>query len=172
MSRKFSIVLPDPADQHLRELAAATDQAFASLASQMVQNEVAAAAENGHVRPQRQAPAIVRHKGEQRAPWLEPYGGDPNWRNTMWVAVVALHGRYPRHLQYLKDQWWTDDATTEALCALAAWRQEIDDTGQDPRDELTFHHQLTDYSDTLRKQGSGITEAWKPATAPDAWLSP
>jgi hypothetical protein len=169
MSRKFSIVLPDPVDQQLRELAAATDQPFATLASQMVQREVTTAAKAGQVRPLRQAPALIIHKGNQRAPWLEPYGGDTTWRNTMWTAIVALHGRYPRHLQYLKDQWWTDDATTDALCALATWRQEIDDTSQDPRDELTFLHQLADFSNTLRQQGSGITEAWKPSAPPDDW---
>jgi hypothetical protein len=31
---------------------------------------------------------------------------------------------------------WTDESHTETLCALAIWRAEIDDTGQDPREEL------------------------------------
>jgi hypothetical protein len=39
---------------------------------------------------------------------------------------------------------WTDEFTTETLCALATWRAELDDTGQDPRDELAFKNQLTD----------------------------
>jgi hypothetical protein len=53
----------------------------------------------------------------------------------MWGAVVALHGRYPTQLKALKDKWWKDDSQTETLCALAVWRAELDDAGQDPRDE-------------------------------------
>jgi hypothetical protein len=72
----------------------------------------------------------------------------------MWGQVVALHGRYPRQLENLKDGWWTDEAQTETLCALAVWRAEIDDAGQHPREELAFHHQLTDYAHTLRQQAA------------------
>ncbi len=89
----------------------------------------------------------------------------------MWGQVVALHGRYPRHLAGLMDDWWTDDSHTETLSALAMWRAEIDDTGQDPREELAFQNQLTDYSNILRQQGGGATKAWKPRAPPDEWTA-
>jgi hypothetical protein len=78
-------------------------------------------------------------------PWLEPYGAAPESRQIMWGAIVTLHGRYPRALGALKDEWWTDEAHTETLCALAVWLAEIDDAGQDPHEELAFQAQLGDY---------------------------
>ncbi len=100
---------------------------------------------------------------------LEPYGGNPDWRQEMWGAIVALHGRYPRALANLKDEWWTDDAHTETLCALAVWRTEIDDAGADPREELAFQTQLSDYAHALRQEGRGVTKAWSPGAPPGEW---
>jgi hypothetical protein len=88
----------------------------------------------------------------------------------MWGAIVALHGRYPLQLQSLQDGWWTDDSQTETLCALAVWRTELDDAGQDPREELAFQNQLADYSQTLQRQGGGVTKAWTPGPPPPEWL--
>ncbi|MGH2865854.1 MAG: hypothetical protein ACRDJX_11490 [Solirubrobacteraceae bacterium] len=169
MSARRQIVLPDPVDQQLRELAADADTPPSTLAAQIVQAGVAQAAKDGKVRPLRQAPALTGARGEQRAPWLEPYGGDEDWRRQMWGQVVALHGRYPVQLATLKEGWWTDDSTTETLCALAVWRAELDDGGQDPRDELAFQNQLADYSQLLRQQGGGVTKAWKPGATPPEW---
>ena len=87
----------------------------------------------------------------------------------MWGAIVALHGRYPRFLDALKDGWWLDDAHTETLCALAVWRAEIDDAGEDPREELNFQARLTVYADALRQLGGGVTKTWKPGAPPSAW---
>ncbi len=72
----------------------------------------------------------------------------------MWGSIVALHGRYPRHLEHLKDGWWDDEATAETLCALAVWRAEIDQHGRDPREELAFHHQLADYAHTCASRAA------------------
>ena len=72
--------------------------------------------------------------------------------------IVALHGRYPRALANLKDDWWTDEQHTETLCALATWRSELDDTGVDPREELAFQTQLNDYAHTLQQESSGVTK--------------
>jgi len=94
---------------------------------------------------------------------------DGEWRQQMWGQVVALHGRYPLQLQALKDEWWTDESQTETLCALALWRAELDDTGQDPREELAFQNQLVDYTQLLRQQGGGVTKAWKPGAPPAEW---
>ncbi len=87
----------------------------------------------------------------------------------MWGQIVALHGRYPRALAHLKDDWWNDEPHTEMLCALAIWRSELDDAGIDPRDELAFHTQLTDYAHALRQEGGGVTKAWKPGAPPEEW---
>jgi hypothetical protein len=88
-----------------------------------------------------------------------------------WGAIVALHGRYPAQLATLKDLWWTDDSTTETLSALAAWRAELDDGGQDPREELAFQAQLTDYSQLLRQKSGGVTKTWKPGAPPPQWTA-
>jgi hypothetical protein len=169
MSRAVKIVLPDPVAAQLAELAAAEDEAPATLAARMVRNGVGLAAKDGKVRPLKPTRTVVGRANGERPPWLEPYGGDPEWRQQMWGAIVALHGRYARALGHLKDEWWTDESHAETLCALAVWRAEIDDTGQDPREELAFQTQLTDYCQTLRQEGGGVTKAWKPGAPPDAW---
>jgi hypothetical protein len=90
----------------------------------------------------------------------------------MWGAVVALHGRYPRHLEHLHTGWWTDESQAETLYALTVWRADIDDGGQDPREELAFHRQLADYAHTLRQQGGGVERTWQPGPPPPEWDLP
>ncbi len=168
MSRKLQIVLPDPVATQLEELSAAAGEPLATVARQIVRDGVAVAAKSGEVKARRPPPPEAgRTSGRPR--WLEPYGGDPAWRQEMWGAIVALHGRYPRHLEHLKDGWWTDDSLTETLCALAVWRAEIDDAGQDPREELAFQHQLADLAQMLRQQGGGVAKAWQPGAPPKEW---
>lgn len=169
MSNRRQIVLPDPVDQQLAELAATADTPPSTLAAQMVQAGVAQAAKDGKVRPRRSTPALTGARSRERPSWLEPYGGDPRWRREMWGQIVALHGRYPTQLAALNDGWWTDESTTETLCALAVWRAELDDGGQDPREELAFQHQLSDYAQQLRQQGGGVTKTWKPGATPPEW---
>jgi len=105
----------------------------------------------------------------ERPPWLEPYGGDAEWRHQMWGAIVALRGRYPEQLGALKDKWWTDESTVETLGALTVWRAELDETRQDPRDEIAFQTQLNDYYQLLRQKGGGVTKVWKPGATPPEW---
>jgi hypothetical protein len=169
MSRPVKITLPDPVAAQLAELAAGADEAPSKLAAHLVSVGVALAAKDGKVRPLKPARIVGRRTDRDRPQWLEPYGGDPTWRQQMWGAVVALHGRYPRALEALKDGWWSDESHTEILCALAIWRAEIDDSGQDPREELAFQAQLADYSHTLRQEGGGVTKAWKPGAPPVEW---
>jgi len=169
MSRKLQVVIPDPVATQLHELAAGAGEPPSTLAGAMVRSGVAAAAKDGNVRSLRAAPVGALHTANRRAPWLEPYGGDRAWRQDMWGAIVALHGRYPRHLEALKEGWWTDEAHIEILCALAVWRAEIDDAGRDPREEFGFHRQLADYGHALRQEGGGVTRAWKPGAPPAAW---
>jgi hypothetical protein len=170
MSHKLQIALPDPLLRQLHELAANAGERPATLAGQMVRNAIALAVEEGKVRPLKSTPPVlVGREGTERALWLEPYGGDERWRTQMWEKIVALHGRYPRALGALKEGWWTDDAQRETLCALVVWRAELDDAGVDPRDELAFQTQLSDYSHVLRQEGGGVTKAWKPGAPPSEW---
>jgi len=59
MSQRRQIVLPDPVDLQLRELAASADTPPSTLAAQMVQAGIALAAKDGKVRPLRPAPVLV-----------------------------------------------------------------------------------------------------------------
>jgi hypothetical protein len=171
MSRPMKIVLPDPVAAQLAELAAGADEAPATLAARMVRNTVGLAAKDGKVRPLKPTRVAVPRASSERPSWLEPYGADSEWRSRIWGAVVALHGRYPRALGALKDEWWSDASHTETLCALAVWRGEIDDSGQDPREELAFQAQLVEYARALRQEGGGVTKAWRPGAPPDEWAA-
>ena len=170
MSRKLQIVLPDPLARELQELAGAAGEPLAAVARRILRDGLAAAANGGKMRASgsRQQRA---GRGSDRPRWLEPYGGAPDWRREMWGAVVALHARYPRHLQDLKTGWWTDESETETLCALSVWRADIDDAGHDPREELAFQQQLADYAHTLRQQGGGVQKTWRPGAPPEDWAN-
>lgn len=169
MTQRIQIVLTDPHAQQLRQLAAGIDTAHSTLAAQFVQREIARAIKNGYVRPLGSAPVVADSSSGDRPPWLEPYGGDPGWRQQMWGAIVALRGRYPAHLEPLQDKWWTDESTTETLGALTVWRAELDETRKDPRDEIAFQTQLNDYAQHLRQNTAGVTKTWKPGPTPPEW---
>jgi hypothetical protein len=170
MSRKYQITVPVPIAEQLEALAAASEQPPTTLAGQFVRGEVARATAEGRVRPLREAPVSAGAAiTGARARWLEPYGGDADWRADMWGQIVALHGRYPKALAWLQEQWWTDTELVETLCALAVWRAEVDDRGADPREELAFKLQLHELSSTLRQAGGGVTKAWRPDALPDEW---
>jgi hypothetical protein len=142
----------------------------------MVRHGIAEAAASRQARVPRATPAPVvseapeEEEPQRRPPWLEPHGGDPQWRALMWGGIVALHGRYPTALAGLKNGWWENEAHVETLCALVVWRQEIDDAGRDPREELDFHVQLSDYGHALRQEGGGVTRTWEPGAPPDGWV--
>jgi hypothetical protein len=169
MSRKYQVTLPGPVADQLEELAAAADQPPTTLAGHFVGSEVARAVADGKVRPLRQHPITKGETKAARARWLEPYGGDVDWRRDMWGQIVALHGRYPKALAWLQTDWWSEDELTEILCALAVWRAELDDTGIDPREELAFHLQLSELSQILRQAEGGVARAWKPGAPPPEW---
>ena len=169
MSHRLQIVLQDPAAAQLQELAAGAQEPPSTVAAQLVRDGLTRASDGGIVRPMKPARATLNGSGAERASWLEPYGGDSSWREYMWGAIVALHGRYPSHLEALNDSWWTSDAHTETLCALAVWRAEIDDVGENPREELSFQSELAAFAHTLRQEGGGVTKAWKPGAPPDDW---
>jgi hypothetical protein len=168
MSGRIQIVLPHPLLQQLQTLAAAAGQPPSTLAAQMVAYNISQAIHDETPPPAHPKPNLAAGESE-RPPWLEPYGGSDQWRSEMWAHTVSLHARYPRQLAHLKHDWWKDEAHLEIICALATWRAELDEHATDPREELTFHAQLTDYAQTLRQEGGGITKTWKPGAPPQDW---
>lgn len=170
-TKAIKVTLADTAIEQLGQLAEQVGQPAASLAGQMIRHCIAQALNEGKL-PTQPLTAAARRKGSgQRPPWLEPYGGDEEWRGEIWAQVLALHARYPRLLAHLKDSWWTDEAHLEMLSALAAWRADLDENATDPREELTFHAQLADYAQVLRGEGGGVTKAWKPGAPPADWIA-
>jgi hypothetical protein len=173
MSYRMKITLPDPMMARLKELAASGGEPVSRVAARIVCDGIADrhAANGDHATTLTPAPAEdATPDYDRRAPWIEPFMGDPEWRSQMWGSIVALHGRYPRELEHLKDGWWNDAAHVETLCALVVWRDWIDTAADDPRHELAFHAQLGDYSRELRQEGGGVTRAWKPGAPPDGWI--
>jgi hypothetical protein len=168
MSYRMKITLPDPTMAQLEALAEQRGEPASRVAAQMV---CAGLAEGKD--PRRDDSSISASSPatapDRNAPWIEPVLGDSEWRSYMWGSIVALYGRYPRELAHLKDGWWEDAAHVEVLCALVVWRDWIDQVAEDPRHELAFHAQLSDYSRELRQEGGGVTRAWVPGAPPDEW---
>jgi hypothetical protein len=170
MSRKYQVTLRDPAAEQLERLAQSADLPPATLAAQLINNELAHDTADCKLRPRR-APLQTRPvDSDTRPPWLEPYGGDPDWRADMWGQIVALHGRYPKVLAWLQDGWWREERIKELLCVLAYWRAAIDNTGTAGiEQEIAFHLQLDQISGILRQAGGGVTNAWQPGAPPPEW---
>lgn len=165
MSSRIKITLPDEIAARLDELAAASGEPVSRVGAQMVRDGLAklAAAAQGNGTAPADEPTVTR------APWLEPYGGDRNWRQLTWGAIIALRGRYPDQLKGLKVGWWEDDATVEMLSAFAYWRQTLDDGAMDPRQELDFQFSLVEFGRRLKEAGGGVAKEWIPGAAPDEW---
>jgi hypothetical protein len=172
MSYRLKITLPIALAEQLNELAASTGEPAARLAAQMVRNGLAETRTSGHTSHSTATVALDTPEDQDafRASWLEPYGGDREWSMWMWGGIVALHGRYPDVLAWLKEGWWKSQTHVEMLCALVVWREQIDNTGRDPRDEIAFQHNLANYGQILRQEGGGINEAWTPSVAPNEWM--
>lgn len=89
----------------------------------------------------------------------------------MWGSILALHCRYPLALGRLVEDWWRDSQLVETLCAMAAWRANIDAASEDPREELAFQNQLTHFSNVLDRLPLGADKGrFKDGPAPDAWM--
>ncbi|HEX5308248.1 MAG TPA: hypothetical protein VFW38_04135 [Solirubrobacteraceae bacterium] len=185
MSSRLKITLPDEANARLVEIAAERGEPVARVAAEMLRdglaNFIAAAVQNGTTPSQEMVKLTTAARANggttededelptARAPWLEPYGGDRTWRQLMWGSILALYERYPNALKGLKVGWWNDEAHVEMLCALAHWRQMLDDGGTDPRQELDFQFSIIEYGRRLKEAGGGVTTEWKPGVAPDEW---
>jgi len=163
VSHRIQIVLPDPAADQLRDLAAADGTPPATLAGQYVRERL-------HGVPPPEATAIRdRRRPPQRPTWLEPYSNSWTWRAETWGSIVALYSRYPRALAALKDGWWEETVHLETLCALAAWRAQLDTEGRDPREELAFQDRLADYTRALKAEAGGVAGNWQPGAPPADW---
>ena len=169
MSRRFQIVLSDPVATQLHELAVAAGEPPSTVAAQFVRSGVSEAARDGKVRPLRPRAALTAQRSLSVPSGLSLTAGIQLGavrcgvdRRAAWSLPAAARGA--------KEGWWRDEVHTEILCALAVWRGEIDDAGENPREELAFHRQLADYADALRQQGGGVSKAWKPGAPPPSGL--
>ena len=170
MSYRIKITLPNPIADQLDTIAEQRAEPASRVAAKMIEAELQ---RQDEPRQDRGSSSAQRPRTapdpDRRPPWLEPYGGDSEWRAHMWGSIVALHGRYPHELAYLKEGWWNDNAHLETLCALVVWRDWIDDAADDPRHELAFQAQIEDYGRALRQEGGGISSTWKPGAPPYDW---
>jgi hypothetical protein len=102
MSYRMKITVPDNTATQLEALAEQRGEPVARVATRMIETALA-----GGESPQRSVASVAQRPPatsvpDQRSPWLEPYGGDRGWRALMWGSIVALHGRYPHALAFLK----------------------------------------------------------------------
>jgi hypothetical protein len=174
-TRRLKITLPESVALRLDELARSAGEPPAKIAAHMVRQGIADAETTRAIqeRPpasgsdQDQTPHTPSEK--RRPEWLEPYGGSREWRGLMWGAIVGLAMRYPEALSSLKDGWWQNAAHLETLSALAVWRQSIDDSGGDPREEIAFHIHLNRYGASLSEIGVPLGPRWVPGAPPVDW---
>lgn len=168
-SRRIKITLPATLADKLDKLAHRAGERPAKVAAQIIRQAI----DNDHQAPTTRDDDTRRENehgyDDNRAPWLEPYGGSREWRGLTWGAIVGLHARYPHVLSSLKDKWWRNATHLETLSALAYWRQWIDDAGRDPREELAFQIQLADYGRALRQESGSVINAWQPGAPPIDW---
>lgn len=171
VSQRVKVTLPDDVVAELTDLAANGGEPLARVVAHIVR-------ERRHgtpaVAPSPATEILATQRpgrsAETRPAWLEPYGGDAAWRAQMWGGIVALHGRYPKALAGLKSGWWLSESHVETLCALVVWRQELDEAGRDPREELAFQARLADYAHVLRQEGGGVSREWHPGAPPGEWV--
>ncbi len=140
MNHRIKITLPDSTLAELRSAARDRGEPMARLATRLISAGLSASKREPAppVRGRAREAAEPYLGADRRAPWLEPFEGEQEWRRNMWGAIVALCGRYPRELGPLKEGWWEHTAHVESLCALVLWRDWIDQVADDPRDELVF----------------------------------
>jgi hypothetical protein len=169
MSQQLKITLSDAVMAELRGIAARDGVPIARVAAERLSRMTPADQSSEAATAM---PALIDDDliDDRHAPWIEPVMGDIRWRRRMWGSIAALYGRYPNQLAYLREGWWQDSSHVETLCALVVWRDWIDVAAEDPRHELAFQAQLTDYSQQLRQEGGSVTTAWKPGAPPPEWL--
>lgn len=176
MSRKLQLTLPQPIADTLLRLAEDADQPPGRLARQLLENAIARHADGEHDRtppPARKPRRPLESAGETGPPpWIEPPGTDPGWRSLAWGAVAALQARYPHELANIPADWWQHNHHLERLTALAHWREQLDNTATDPRDELHYHEALTRLASEYEHAPAGADGPWNPVDIPAGWIRP
>jgi hypothetical protein len=173
MSR-IQISLPTSTIGQLHAIADSTGEPVARVGARLLVSGLTNGRAASRARSQpREAGADAAAEEPTVPPWLEPFDDEERrlWRQRTWGDAVALCGRYPTSLEALPEFWWRESELLENVCALAAWRMNIDCAGQDPRDELAFHNQLADFRDVLRRRGGGVTKHFKPGAPHDDWIT-
>lgn len=172
MSR-IQISLSTPTLDQLRAIANSTGEPVARVAARMLMSGLTDGRSTPR-RPSRPANPDIDEVAEDSTvpPWLEPFDDEERrlWRQQTWGDALALYNRYPTALANLPESWWRDTDLFEIVCAMSAWRLHIDCAGQDPRDELAFHHQLADFRYVLDHLPGGVTTRFKPGAVPD-WFT-
>jgi hypothetical protein len=161
MSHTLKLRVPDAAYLDLAAFAAAIDQTPTKTALQLFTHALANATKRGRLPPARIPAAPVEAPGPRPSHIPAPIPGQEIPTET-WEAIVALHARYRRELERLKDGWWEDNSQCETLAALASWRHQLDTT-PDPREELSYQHQLQAFARHLQTQPGSTSSQWQPA---------
>jgi hypothetical protein len=169
MDRRVRITLPEPLVRVLERMADEEDEPVARVAARLVREQLDQLRAGGRCGPSTRRAVPDRRPGE-RPPWLEPYGGDREWRVRMWGEIIALYRRYPTQLRGLQEGWWNDAAHLEPVCALVCWRQLLDDASHDPIEELSFQLHIVEFGRTVEREPGGVTKAWTPGAPPDDWI--
>lgn len=171
MSR-IQISLSTPTLDQLRAIAGSTGEPVARVTTRLLMSGLVDGRSVPRTPSRPVTPDIDEADHEPTVPpWLEPFDGEERrlWRRQAWGDALALYNRYPTVLANLPESWWRDVDLFETVCAMAAWRLNIDCVGQDPRDELAFHHQLADFRYVLDHLPGGVTTRFKPEAVP-AWF--
>ncbi len=105
MDRRVRITLPEPLVCVLERMADEEDEPVARVAARLVRDQLDQLRAGGRRAPSTHRAVPERRPGE-RPPWLEPYGGDREWRVRIWGEIIALYGRYPTQLRGLQEGWW------------------------------------------------------------------
>jgi hypothetical protein len=166
--KRITIRLPDPTITLLQKHASKQGEPAATLAANLLQTSLQQPPPQPPPPPATQDPP-AQPSAPQPPPWI-PNNQDPNWHQTTWNAITALHQRYPRALRRLEADWHQHPERTETLAALATWRTRIDQTAQDPREELAFHHALQQLQTTLEHTPSSKPRHQAGTSMPAQWL--
>jgi hypothetical protein len=172
MSR-IQISLSTPTFDQLRAIAGSTGEPVARVATRLLMSGLADGRSAPHTPSRPAAPNVDEADHEPTVPpWLEPFDDEERrlWRRQAWGDALALYNRYPTALANLPESWWCDADLFEIVCAMAAWRLNIDCAGLDPRDELAFHHQLADFRYVLDHLPGGVTTRFTPGAVPDWFI--
>lgn len=163
---RITLRLPDHTITLLQKQAARQGEPAATLAANLLQTSLQQPPTQPPQPPAPDPPA--QPPALQPPPWI-PNNQDPDWHQTTWDAITALHQRYPRPLRRLEADWHQHPERIETLAALATWRTRIDQAAQDPREELAFHHALHNLQTTLEHTPSSKPRHQPGTPAPAGW---